>query len=175
MEAAPSQLAVTSGASPARDPRGTRDTPQKPEHPATSTRVLPRRERPGGKPRLPKWLAKPPRIVSAAAVVVIMVIVALIILAQTHNPNVATIPVEAFPANIAVGEGAVWVANKRHGSVSRIDPGTRRVITIKVGQTPSGVAVGEGAVWVANTGDDTVSRIDPATGEVTTIKVGPRP
>ena len=176
-EAAPSQLAVTSGASPARDPRGTRDTPQKPEHPATSTRVLPRGERPGGKPRLPKWLAKPPRIVSAAAVVVIMVIVALIILAQTHNPNVATtgqtqnpnvatIPVEAFPANIAVGEGAVWVANKRHGSVSRIDPGTRKVITIKVGQTPSGVAVGEGAVWAANNGDDTVSRIDPATNRV---------
>jgi len=188
-EAAPSQLVATPGASLARDPRGTQDAPRGPEPPTPSAPVLPREERPGGKPRLPKWLGQPTRIISAAAVLVIIVIVALIVLGQTHNrkvtttpaeqtnnPNVATIPVEALPANVAVGEGAVWVANTQHGTVARIDPATRKVTTIKVGQTPSGVAVGAGAVWVANNGDDTVARIDPATNQkVATIKVGAHP
>jgi YVTN family beta-propeller protein len=176
-EVAPNQLAATPGASLARHPRGAQDRPRGPESLLTpSAPVLPREKRPG-RLRVPKWLGKPPLIISAAAVVVIMVIVALIVLAQTHNPNVATtgqtqnpnvatVTVEALPADVAVGEGAVWVANNQHGSVSRIDPATRKVTTIKVGQTPAGVAVGNGAIWVANNGDDTVSRIDPATDRV---------
>jgi YVTN family beta-propeller protein len=135
-EAAPSQLVATPGPSLARDPRGTQDAPRGPEPPAPPAPVLPREERAHGKPRLPKWRGPPSRIISATAVLVIIVIVALIVLAQRHNPNVTTIPVEARPANVAVGEGAVWVANTRHGTVSRIDPATRKVTTIKVGLRP---------------------------------------
>jgi YVTN family beta-propeller protein len=61
-----------------------------------------------------------------------------------------TIAVGDAPASIAVDGNAVWVANRGDGTVSRIDPGTGRVVrTIKVGKGVDGVAAGEGAVWVS--------------------------
>ncbi|MGN6166759.1 MAG: ABC transporter substrate-binding protein, partial [Solirubrobacteraceae bacterium] len=75
---------------------------------------------------------------------------------------VQTIPVGSTPGGIAVGAGAVWVANNFRGTVSRIDPAVNRVVqTIPVGNGPSGVAVGDGWVWVTNSSDGTLSRIDP--------------
>jgi YVTN family beta-propeller protein len=152
--------------------------------PTPSTPTAPPATRPG-RAQLQRWIGQPIRLISAAAVVVITVIVIVVAQAQNRNgaathqgqtPNVATTPAEARPANIAVGAGAIWVTNTRHGTVSRIDPATNRVkATIQVKALPAGVAVGEGAVWVAITGDDSVSRIDPATNRVTSIGVGPRP
>ena len=47
------------------------------------------------------------------------------------------------------GALVVWVANTLDGTVSRIDPATRRVIaTIRVGGLPRGVAVSDETVWV---------------------------
>ena len=47
------------------------------------------------------------------------------------------IDVGGDPSGIAVGGGAVWVANSFDGTVSRIDPQTNRVVqTIPVGVTP---------------------------------------
>jgi YVTN family beta-propeller protein len=66
------------------------------------------------------------------------------------NAVVATIPVGADPFGIAVGEGSVWVANRRGFSISRIDPSTNKVVAaIPVGNRPQGVTAGAGAVWVA--------------------------
>ena len=63
---------------------------------------------------------------------------------------------------IAVGQGAVWVANDSGGSVARVDPATGQVVTtINVGRGPDALTVGPGALWVANSEDDTVSLIDP--------------
>ena len=54
------------------------------------------------------------------------------------------------PVAVAVGEGAVWVANAGDGTVSRIDPETNDVVeTVVIGQAPAGIAVGHGLVWVA--------------------------
>ena len=51
---------------------------------------------------------------------------------------------------MAVGEGAVWVANRDGGTVSRIDLHSGTVVaTIEVGHSPGAVAVGYGKVWVA--------------------------
>jgi YVTN family beta-propeller protein len=62
----------------------------------------------------------------------------------------ATTAVGTRPTGIAVGEGAVWVANSLDGTVSRIDPKTNQVVaTIKIGHSPASVAVGYGRVWVA--------------------------
>ena len=73
-----------------------------------------------------------------------------------------TIEVGNGPVGIAVGAGAVWVANSLDGTVSRIDPATGEVVdTIPVGNTPTGVAFGAGAVWVTNADDRSVSKIDP--------------
>jgi YVTN family beta-propeller protein len=50
---------------------------------------------------------------------------------------------------VAVGAGAVWVANAIDGTVSRIDPGTRRTIgTIEVGGVPHELSVDQRGVWV---------------------------
>jgi YVTN family beta-propeller protein len=92
------------------------------------------------------------------------------------------------PTAVAVGDGAVWVANRyvvgngfstsrRRGTVSRIDPQTNAVVeTIPVGHDPFAIAAGNGGVWVANRTDSTIMRIDPRTNEVVkTIEIGGRP
>ena len=92
-------------------------------------------------------------------------------------------PGRSTPSGIAVGAGAVWVANNFGGTVSRIDPKTDTVVdTIHVGNGPSGVAVGYGSVWVTNSSDGTLSRIDavsdavvkpiPLDGGATDVAVG---
>jgi YVTN family beta-propeller protein len=77
------------------------------------------------------------------------------------NSVVADVAVGLRPSGLAVGEGAVWVANEDASTVSRIDPGSRSVTdTIRVGAQATDVAVGSGAVWVANGDDETLTRID---------------
>jgi YVTN family beta-propeller protein len=68
------------------------------------------------------------------------------------NTVIATLAVGSHPTGIAVGAGAVWVANA-DGTMSRIDPnagqGLGRVVrTIRVGGTPSSIGIGGGLVWV---------------------------
>lgn len=59
------------------------------------------------------------------------------------------IPVGHGPADVAVGNGAVWVVNATDGTVSRIDPVKSRVVkTIPVGNAPQRVAAGLGRVWI---------------------------
>ena len=51
---------------------------------------------------------------------------------------------------MAVGGGAVWVANSGDGTVSRIDPVSNTVTaTIRTGNWPAGLAVNGGFLWVA--------------------------
>src|SRR5438093_2305234 len=80
---------------------------------------------------------------------------------------------------MAVGDGAVWIANFATGTVTRVDTGTNRIVaTIPLtlpfdvaprddAFLPLHVAVGEGAVWV-DTARGAVARIDPRTNEVLT-------
>jgi YVTN family beta-propeller protein len=81
------------------------------------------------------------------------------------------------PTSVAVGEGAVWVANATEGTVSRIDPHAHSVVqTITVGSSPSGIAVGGGGIWVSNHDDNTISWINPrADAVVKVIAVGAGP
>jgi predicted Ser/Thr protein kinase len=51
---------------------------------------------------------------------------------------------------VAVGPGAVWVANGGDGTLSEIDPARNIVVkTIEVGPGVDGVALGDGYVWVS--------------------------
>lgn len=90
---------------------------------------------------------------------------------------VADVALAAPPADVAAGEGAVWVTNPNEGTVTRINPETGTIRqTIRVGGGPSSIAVGAGAVWVANGLDRTISRIDPRVNDVVqTITVGNGP
>jgi YVTN family beta-propeller protein len=95
----------------------------------------------------------------------------------TQRP-VATIGAGPAPDSVAVGAGAVWVANRLDtgpGTVTRVDPSSNQVVaTIAVGGRPDHLAVGAGAVWVVNATESTVSRIDPSTNAVVaTINAGP--
>ncbi len=75
----------------------------------------------------------------------------------------APIRVGDSPGGVAVGAGAVWVANTDDDTISRIDPDSGRRVSrpIPVGEDPGAIATGAGAVWVANLGDGTVTRLDP--------------
>jgi YVTN family beta-propeller protein len=85
---------------------------------------------------------------------------------------VAQVPVGNAPGPIAVGEGAVWVANEQDRTLSRIDPRARRVVkTIPLEARPTGVAVGAGAVWVAHGLTGEVSRVEPDLNEAQKIEV----
>jgi YVTN family beta-propeller protein len=79
------------------------------------------------------------------------------------NRLVATIEPGPNPADVAVGEGAVWVVNVSDRTVSRIDPETHSVRTAPAGGDPRAVASGEGAVWVLSPRDQALARIDPNT------------
>jgi YVTN family beta-propeller protein len=89
----------------------------------------------------------------------------------------AAVQVGTDPVGLAFGGGALWVASRSDGRVSRLDPGTHTVIqTIDVGDAPQALTVTAGDVWVANFSDDTVSRINISANEVVaTITVGNRP
>jgi len=81
------------------------------------------------------------------------------------------------PGDLAVGGGAVWVANPNDGAIMRIEPTTRTIRqTIRVRTGPAAIAVGARGVWVANSLDGTVSKVNPDTNRVVqTTKVGNGP
>jgi streptogramin lyase len=67
------------------------------------------------------------------------------------------------PIAVAVGDGALWVAD-HSGAVERIPiNGSGGVQSVRVGGVPEDIAFGAGAVWVTNCGTRSVDRIDPAT------------
>ncbi len=79
------------------------------------------------------------------------------------NELVAEVPVGIDPESVAVGAGAVWVANVGDQTVSRIDPAdtASRPNTIAVDDYPSDLVVGAGSVWVALGALAELARINP--------------
>jgi virginiamycin B lyase len=73
----------------------------------------------------------------------------------------AVFEVLGAPDWIAIDD-SVWISNKPGNSVTRIDPGSNRVLeTIPAGSAPcAGLAIGFGSLWVPNYGDKTLLRID---------------
>ena len=127
----------------------------------------------------------------ASAIVAIATVVLLAVSGRNNAPRgdgknaihagsrIVTIHVGNGPDAVTVGQGGVWVANYRDGTVTRIDPSSGHLVgkPIQVGRNPAGIAVGRGSVWVANNGDGTVTRIDPSSGHVLgkPIQVGGTP
>ncbi len=74
-----------------------------------------------------------------------------------------TIDLHGEAVDVAVGPDAVWVTNGARGTVTRVDPVSRRRIgaPVRTGRFPTAVAVGDRFVWVVNSGDGTVARVDP--------------
>jgi virginiamycin B lyase len=80
----------------------------------------------------------------------------------------ADVPVGSGPMSIAIGEGAVLVANQGDGTVSRIDPATNQVVAeISLGQEGfMRLAAREGRAWMASCLDKVVRVIDPGANQV---------
>jgi YVTN family beta-propeller protein len=90
----------------------------------------------------------------------------------------AEIPLPTRAADIAIGEGAVWVASGGlTPSVIRIDPRTNRVAAIvPLAEPPHALVAGAGTVWVTSRSSDSVFRIDPEIDRVDrVIRVGRNP
>jgi len=76
------------------------------------------------------------------------------------------------PIGVGVGDGSVWVANVKSGSVTRVDPGSLRVTATYpvttaggVAANPEMVAVWHQRVWVADGQDGVLVALDPTTGQ----------
>src|SRR5215218_1262275 len=79
------------------------------------------------------------------------------------------VPTESLTA-LAVGAGAVWVANTLGGSVWRIDPGPKLLLhEIPLALGVGDVAFGAGSVWATNEIAGKVYRIDPRTNRARTV------
>jgi YVTN family beta-propeller protein len=85
----------------------------------------------------------------------------------TYEP-VAAVAVGTTPSAVVGGGGLVWVANRRAGTVSVIDPATNRVqVTIPasgsgpVGPGGPGLVFASGSLWVANYDQRQVARVEP--------------
>jgi YVTN family beta-propeller protein len=92
------------------------------------------------------------------------------------------VPVGADPASVAAGGGLVWVANRRDGSVSVVDPGTNRVQeTIPAsGSWPAGpggprLAFAGGSIWVADADQQQVVRYEVGALDLARIAVDASP
>ena len=89
------------------------------------------------------------------------------------NRVVAEIPVRAEAPdggaqNVAVGEGAVWVASV-DGRLLEVDPATNEVVaTVPLGDYSSDLAVTGGSVWVSgqNRSGTWLKRVDPRTAQI---------
>ena len=67
---------------------------------------------------------------------------------------------------VAVGAGAVWLANPGDGSVARLDPGDPEGVQVIRVDAATLLTVGAGAVWAVATNDQGVLRIDPVDNAV---------
>ncbi len=67
------------------------------------------------------------------------------------------------PVALTHGAGAIWVANRGDGTVTRIDATTGRIVggPVTTGGRPAAVAFGAGALWVADPAAGTVTRVAP--------------
>jgi streptogramin lyase len=96
---------------------------------------------------------------------------------------VRKIPTGARPEGVAVGAGAVWVANAGDDTIMRYDPRTRRKRLISVPDGPSRLVVRGNSLWVTSSESDHLTRIDlrtgrtvklPMTGDPLALAVDPR-
>ena len=91
--------------------------------------------------------------------------------AAGSSPNpVAILGLSQTPSTVAVGAGAVWVAEGGEGlftTLARVNPKTDRVAkTFNVAQGILSLAAGDGAVWVTNSESGTVYRVNPISGTI---------
>jgi streptogramin lyase len=85
---------------------------------------------------------------------------------RTNRSTGPPLTVGREPSALAVTRTAVWVADKRSGTVLRVDPDRHTIrARVPVGRRPLAVAADDRVVWVLNGGDRSLTRIDPRSDE----------
>jgi streptogramin lyase/predicted Ser/Thr protein kinase len=80
------------------------------------------------------------------------------------------------PLRLAVGPRTVWATSAADGTLSGIDPHTRKLVSKRqVGKGVSGVTIGAGSVWVSNPRTGTVLRLDTAGNVTARLHLGGSP
>lgn len=123
-------------------------------------------------PRARQWIG------ASVAVAAGAVALALLLLGGGGPSVSAPIEVARPPLRLAVGASSVWVTSATDGTLSRIDPESRRVVgpPLHLEKGIAGVTTGKGSVWVASPRRGEVLQVDPDTEEVRArIDVGGRP
>jgi DNA-binding beta-propeller fold protein YncE len=117
------------------------------------------------------WLVTPAILAALVA--------ALVLLLGDSDVSVSSpVHIGTPPLHIATGEGAVWVTSGADGTLTRIDPQTRKIVgrPLQLGHGISAVAVGRKSVWVSSPRTSSVLRVDPTADRVVgRIHVGGRP
>jgi DNA-binding beta-propeller fold protein YncE len=117
------------------------------------------------------WLLTPAVLAALVA--------ALVLLLGGSDVSVSSpVSVGGPPLRLAAGEGAVWVTSAADGTLTRLDPRTRRIVgePLRLGRGISAVAVGRKSVWVSSPRTSSVLRVDPVADRVIgRIRVGGRP
>jgi YVTN family beta-propeller protein len=95
-------------------------------------------------------------------------VIAVLLLSSGADRQYKTIRVGKAPADIAVGNGGIWVANQGSNTVTRINPVSNlpQGAPIRVDKSPYRITVGTGAVWVASGLNRTVSHIDAGSSKI---------
>jgi YVTN family beta-propeller protein len=95
--------------------------------------------------------------------------------------TVAAVAVGPDPAAVVGGGGLVWVANRRDGTVTVVDPGANRVQETlpasgswPIGEHGPGLAFASGSLWVANADQQQVIRVESDADPIP-IQVNARP
>jgi YVTN family beta-propeller protein len=95
--------------------------------------------------------------------------------------TVAAVAVGPDPAAVVGGGGLVWVANRRDGTVTVVDPGANRVQETlpasgswPIGERGPGLAFASGSLWVANADQQQVIRVESDADPIP-IQVNARP
>jgi YVTN family beta-propeller protein len=155
----------------------------------------------------PAWRARlpvPALAATAAVLVAVVLAVAMLVARDDRAPAGSTAPtpvaadhavridpatfqtvtavaVGTDPAAVVGGGGLVWVANRRDGTVTVVDPGANRVQETlpasesgPIGEGGPGLAFASGSLWVANADQQQVSRVEPDADPVP-IQMNARP
>jgi streptogramin lyase len=93
----------------------------------------------------------------------------------SDDRTIAVVRGIAKPEALAVGGGAVWIAEATADALLRVSLTRLRVRRpIPIGGSATGLAIADGSVWAVTPGQGVVWRIDERTGAVTaSIDVGP--
>jgi serine/threonine-protein kinase len=126
------------------------------------------------------WLGAKAKRLSLSVGVILVVILASFVFQKLFGGDGLSVsdPVAVGdpPLRLAVGPETVWATSASDGTLSAIDPETRRVRSrMRLGRGVSGVAIGAGSVWVSSPRTGEVLRIDPVEGVTARIPVGGSP